>query len=701
MDLFVGDALDDAPGRATAALSRRDLFDPYPTTLKLDRLMACPELATGLAFREAWRAAFGARPTRLDVADFRAALRASGGDAQQAVAATLLGEGATLRTTTQQHAEQVVSRARAAYRDASASFGAEPALLRRALLDKFADRFSAADGGDAGAGAGSDATSLVVAYARMAISDPLLEPLERWAASFSLSAAAAACSDLPDKYAAPRNVAEYYRRVAAAAERLGLPGRNPLTGFRVSSLSSLPPSSPPLSCVELLRLPINRDGFLWRRDAGGALLQVEPGGFLDGDEGAELLRALRRQGERGPRVATVPAPLIVRATDGASLCLYARVALTGPLAKGLAGGKAVRLSPAVTGSEGSPEVVVSARPPPLPALWLPESGLCFGALVRAPPWACDLRAAMLSAMLAAGSPLRLPMAAASSAEPQAAAGALLFHQLVARQAAARRLGSRVFITAMDEAAAVGEVVLVDDRDNVWSTLAVLCTLDALARPQQWTVRVLCGSDRAREFFERTLKPTVPHARVEMLGAADGLPPRGARFDIEDHNALFKSAAFWRRLRAPLALLVQDDGALFRRPECPCVDDDAELLAQHYVGAPWDAAGRGMLEAAGVGGSLVGNGGLSLRRVATMVEVCERDAELHGRALFNSDTQPVPEDVFFAAALERRGLSCPRPVADRFAFEMQHRGGCYGLHKPWPYVPFSSFLSEVRTIVSWE
>ena len=125
------------------------------------------------------------------------------------------------------------------------------------------------------------------------------------------------------------------------------------------------------------------------------------------------------------------------------------------------------------------------------------------------------------------------------------------------------------------------------------------------------------------------------------------------------------------------------------------------MAQHYVGAPWldQPDNRRMLESAGVGSGLVGNGGLSLRRVATMIDVCENDAGEHGNVLFNSNTQPVPEDVFFSAAVERRGLACPRSIASRFAVEQQPIPGAYGMHKPWPYVPRGFFIGEIEAILN--
>ena len=139
------------------------------------------------------------------------------------------------------------------------------------------------------------------------------------------------------------------------------------------------------------------------------------------------------------------------------------------------------------------------------------------------------------------------------------------------------------------------------------------------------------------------------------------------------------------------LTVQDDGMLAR----PGLDDDAEVLAQAFVGAPWTRADepyRRMMEEAGVPEAFVGNGGLSLRDPSMMLEVAEA-AERDGlaRALFNGNLQPLPEDVMFAVGLARRGMVTPRAVAQRFAFEELPPAAemPYGFHKPWPYMAASA------------
>jgi hypothetical protein len=76
-------------------------------------------------------------------------------------------------------------------------------------------------------------------------------------------------------------------------------------------------------------------------------------------------------------------------------------------------------------------------------------------------------------------------------------------------------------------------------------------------------------------------------------------------------------------------------------------------------------------------------------------------------------QPVPEDVFFAAAIERRAkagakrpdgtpfVACSTAVAARFAFEARMPDAAgprpLGMHKPWAYVPRGELASYIGTL----
>ena len=519
--------------------------------------------------------------------------------------------------------------------------------------------------------------------------------------------------------------AEYYARTAAAAAAIGLPRRDPLTGHEVR-IDEVPDAGrlPPLSCLEMLRLPLARDGYLWRRDAGGALLAL---GAMSASASALVEQQLAAKEFKFRVARGIPIRLLLSSLPP---LVYARVVVGGLRDEGNPAGPPGSMSGVdfvdlCSDREGGSDstnttasrirrLVVSASPPTSDlsssdrSYWLPAGpGAPFGCSDATPPhWGAPLGLAILSSQLQRPCPMLTPTVASPGG------GELLLHRFVATYAAVRRLGSKVFVTAPPgEGGRTGELVLIDTRPNVWSVLSVLVTLDNL-RAAEWSVAVFCAESNL-DFMRSCLLRHVPHARVEALPE---LSSKASAFDVEEYNVLLKSPAFWARMRSDRVLIVQDDSMLVR----PGLDDEAELLAQDYVGAPWvdTPDNRRQLEAAGVGPALVGNGGISLRRVETMRRICEEDGSA-GRRLFNSNLQPVPEDVFFAAAVARRVasgelsgasgtrlvLECPRSIAARLAFEEVLPEASVvplGFHKPWPYVPaaavaafFDVALAEAR------
>ena len=231
------------------------------------------------------------------------------------------------------------------------------------------------------------------------------------------------------------------------------------------------------------------------------------------------------------------------------------------------------------------------------------------------------------------------------------------------------------------------VVLIDNRPNMLSVLSTKITLANL-KPGMWDL-VVFTSAAATDFYRRHF----PSANVLKHPMLEGL------FNIETYNRLMKDSRTWEDLAAVVAykkcLLVQDDGMLIR----PGVED--LFLDYDYVGAPWPPGSH--LVAAGVGKDFIGNGGLSVRDVGAMLDITRTCLDEKMR-LFNSAMQPVPEDVYFSAALEKRGGRFPsRALAQQFAMEMSMppAGGPppLGFHKPWPYVGEATVEAFLRARIN--
>lgn len=134
--------------------------------------------------------------------------------------------------------------------------------------------------------------------------------------------------------------------------------------------------------------------------------------------------------------------------------------------------------------------------------------------------------------------------------------------------------------------------------------------------------------------------------------------RPAVMTLETYNEILCDPGFWDHFESEFVLLFQTDTLIRKRIS-------EEFFAYDYVGAPWHQ----LVEAHGKFLN-VGNGGFSLRRVASMKETCLR---------YKRDS--LPEDVFFSRYVERIPS---KELAKKFSVEMVFYDNPCGMHKPYEY-----------------
>lgn len=112
-------------------------------------------------------------------------------------------------------------------------------------------------------------------------------------------------------------------------------------------------------------------------------------------------------------------------------------------------------------------------------------------------------------------------------------------------------------------------------------------------PTDWKLEVYCA-DKNKAFIER-----------ELEGLQYNLHPGIVINTVMDYNKLFLSRSFWEgMLQYKRVLIFQSDSEILR-------SGVEEFLQYDYVGAPWKLNFKG------------GNGGLSLRNPAAMLEALDK------------------------------------------------------------------------------
>lgn len=145
--------------------------------------------------------------------------------------------------------------------------------------------------------------------------------------------------------------------------------------------------------------------------------------------------------------------------------------------------------------------------------------------------------------------------------------------------------------------------------------------------------------------------------------------------IRGYNRLLTKPSFYRHFKTvDYVLIFQTDSMMF--PHSPFSITD--FFGYDYVGAPWkwhteaDPTKRG------------GNGGLSLRKVDSMIHILETYPYLRD--------QPLNEDLYLCNLPLKLP---PLEVAQRFSVESLYYPCPLAVHKPWIYLSAEEYLKMVR------
>jgi hypothetical protein len=135
---------------------------------------------------------------------------------------------------------------------------------------------------------------------------------------------------------------------------------------------------------------------------------------------------------------------------------------------------------------------------------------------------------------------------------------------------------------------------------------------------------------------------------------------------EEYSAYMMSTEFLHKVPTETFLIFQTDSMI-------CADQKntiEQFLKYDYVGAPWKEIPKEYERR----GTLVGNGGLSLRRKKKMLEILEKCPV---------SPSNVPEDVFFALPCPAVRIYKPSAsIAKEFSIEMVYSDKSWGIHRAW-------------------
>lgn len=227
------------------------------------------------------------------------------------------------------------------------------------------------------------------------------------------------------------------------------------------------------------------------------------------------------------------------------------------------------------------------------------------------------------------------------------------------------------------------VVMIDNRPNPLSVMSC-CITGKYIMKDHWHL-VIMTSEIARPYYQNIMD----FYNIPVKIISDNTLLNVEKFQIQDYNNIMKDSRIWKDLVDlcyEKVLIIQDDGMLIN-------EGVEKYLLYDYVGAPWIHND----ELFNVSNhQLVGNGGLSIRDTKMHYYITKNETKASKNRLFNNNTEPIPEDVFFANAVQKALGKIPtRSVASGFSSEQIINLESIGFHKTWAY----NELSKVEELLS--
>jgi hypothetical protein len=210
-------------------------------------------------------------------------------------------------------------------------------------------------------------------------------------------------------------------------------------------------------------------------------------------------------------------------------------------------------------------------------------------------------------------------------------------------------------------------VIVETREH--PLLHLVCrNFMALLKSKGWGLIVFHGTEN-----EKYLREGLRDWKKVMLFQL-GIPQLGIpQHGFNGYSDLLRGEKFWRSLQSTgcrHALIFQTDCILRK-------DNVDEYLPYDYVGAPWSTQpNRKFLNICEIG-----NGGLSLRNVNTMIEIIQKYSD---DPSFPDKLIPgYAEDIWFSYWLKTKGYKLPSlEKAKEFAVETVWSPDPIGVHRPY-------------------
>ena len=195
-------------------------------------------------------------------------------------------------------------------------------------------------------------------------------------------------------------------------------------------------------------------------------------------------------------------------------------------------------------------------------------------------------------------------------------------------------------------------VIVEPREHQYLELVIRNVISNLSN--DWGLMIFHGTNN-NKYLNKILDKLNLETKDNIILSNLEKP----NLTIENYTDLLKSTDFWGKIPAEHIFIFQTDGLILQKTNLE------EFLEYDYIGAPWLSKFPGSKELLKINPDekdFIGNGGVSLRRKSTMIELCEKHSKPYKE-------DKLDEDMFFAKYCLAENKNLPtQEIAKRFSVE---------------------------------
>jgi len=194
--------------------------------------------------------------------------------------------------------------------------------------------------------------------------------------------------------------------------------------------------------------------------------------------------------------------------------------------------------------------------------------------------------------------------------------------------------------------------------------------------ESWLIQIFHGYDNKKMIIDSRLKEWIKKDQIILTQL------NVHNLSRLSYSRMLLTKEFYSKINADHILIFQTDTCLCHKRSEYTFED---FLQYDYVGAPWDKkiGPKSLIDPKRR--LYIGNGGISLRKKQTMLDICKLLSLEKYKHLYRHNEDQIISSFLLEKTLFPDAKIAPYDMAKKFAVECVYSPGALAIHKPWKHL----------------